>query len=156
MAAPDLSGDHRRTATGVEQPYGARQDIDYSHPAFRHLAERLVTRIVRRYAGPSRRSSAGRWTTSPGLKLLYNHGIFQGFLEYLRTRYTDVDTLNRRWGLTYWSHRLSEWADLWTPDGNTTPSYDLAWRRYQAELTHEFIAWQADLVRELIAARNSS
>ncbi|PJO85884.1 hypothetical protein, partial [Salmonella enterica] len=26
--------------------------------------------------------------------------------------------------------------------------YDLAWRRYQARLTTEFIAWQAAIVRE--------
>ena len=138
-----------RTATGVEQPYGGRQDVDYTHPAFRQLAERVITRIVRRYAD---HPAVIGWQVDnePGLKLLFNDGIFQGFLEYLRIRYTDLATLNRRWGLTYWSHRLSEWADLWTPEGNTTPSYDLAWRRYQAELTHEFIAWQTDLVRDLI------
>ena len=76
--------------------------------------------------------------------------MFQGFLDYLRDRYGDVETLNQRWGLTYWSHRLSDWADLWTPDGNTTPSYDLAWRRYQAQLTHDYIGWQAELVRGLV------
>jgi beta-galactosidase len=48
----------------------------------------------------------------------------------------------------YWSHKLSTWADLWTPDGNYQPQYDLAWRTFQAKLTTEFIAWQADIVRE--------
>ena len=54
----------------------------------------------------------------------------------------------RAWGLTYWSHRLSTWADLWVLDGNWQPQYDLAWRTFQAKLTTEFIAWQADIVRE--------
>jgi beta-galactosidase len=48
----------------------------------------------------------------------------------------------------YWSHKLSTWADPWTPDGNYQPQYDLAWRTFQAKLTTEFIAWQADIVRE--------
>ena len=52
-------------------------------------------------------------------------------------------------GLVYWSHRLSTWADLWRPDGNFQPQYDLAWRRFQTELVTEFIGWQADMVREL-------
>jgi beta-galactosidase len=43
---------------------------------------------------------------------------------------------------------LSTWADLWTPDGNVQPQYDLAWRRFQSEQTTEFIGWQADIVRE--------
>jgi beta-galactosidase len=139
------------SATGEEVPYGGRQNIDYSHPAFRHLAERLIRKIVDRYRD---HPAVIGWQVDnePGLRLFYNHSVFQGFLEYLRNRYGDVETLNTRWGLTYWSHRLSEWADLWTPDGNSTPSYDLAWRRYQAQLTHEFIAWQASLVRGLVPA----
>ena len=143
-----------RSATGVEIPYGARQDVDYSHPGFRHLAERLIRKIVERYRD---HPAVIGWQVDnePGLKLFYNHAVFQGFLEFLRKRYGDVDSLNTRWGLTYWSHRLCDWADLWPPDGNTTPSYDLAWRRYQAELTHDFIAWQAELVRGLVPPSTS-
>ena len=48
------------------------------------------------------------------------------------------------------------WADLWTPDGNFQPQYDLAWRTFQAKLTTEFIAWQADIVREYASRRTSS
>ena len=134
--------------TGQPMPYGARQDIDHAHPAFRHLAERLIRRMVPRYAG---HPAVIGWQVDnePGHNLLHNPEVFDGFREYLRDRYGDVAELNRRWGLTYWSHRLHDWADLWTPDGNTTPAYDLAWRRYQAGLTHDYIAWQARLVREL-------
>ncbi len=31
------------------------------------------------------------------------------------------------------------------------PQYDLAWRRFQAERTTEYIAWQARIVREYAA-----
>ncbi len=43
---------------------------------------------------------------------------------------------------------LSTWADLWTSDGNVPPHDDLAWRAFQAQLTTEFIAGQAAIVRE--------
>jgi beta-galactosidase len=59
-----------------------------------------------------------------------------------------VENLNKEWGLVYWSHQLSTWADLWTPDNNAQPQYDLAWRRFQARLTTEFLQWQAAIVRE--------
>ena len=35
------------------------------------------------------------------------------------------------------------------------PQYDLAWREFQAKLTTEFIAWQADIVREYARTTNS-
>ncbi|WP_405975607.1 beta-galactosidase [Streptomyces sp. NBC_00988] len=137
-------------ATGRPAPYGGRQDADFSHPAFRYLAERVIRKIVPRYAD---HPAVIGWQVDnePGMEILHNPAVFQGFVDHLRTTYGDVGTLNDRWGLTYWSHRISEWSQLWTPDGNTTPSYDLAWRRYQADLTTDFIGWQARIVRELAA-----
>jgi beta-galactosidase len=141
---PEVMAERR---TGEPIAFGARQNVDYSHPAFRHLAERVVRRIVARYADHP--AVIGyQVDNEPGLESFHNHASFERFVERLRERYRDVDALNERWGLTYWSHRLSRWADLWTPDGNTTPAYDLAWRRYQADLTREFIHWQAEIVRE--------
>ena len=94
------------------------------------------------------RSSATRSTTSPAPFLLHNQRVFDGFLRWLEGRYGDVETLNREWGLTFWSHRIRSWAELWRPDGNHSPQYQLEWRRYQAELVTDFIAWQAGIVRE--------
>ena len=58
----------------------------------------------------------------PGLHLPYNRSTFERFVDHLRTRYGDVDTLNQAWGLTYWSHRLSSWGDLWRPRATPSPS----------------------------------
>ena len=74
-------------------------------------------------------------------------------MDWLRRRYGTVSRLNEEWGLAYWSHRLSRWSDLWRPEGNVQPQYDLAWRRFQAELVTEFIGWQAGIVRELTGGR---
>jgi beta-galactosidase len=142
---PDTTAQRR---TGQPIPYGGRQNADITHPTYRRLVENVVRRIVGRYA--SHPAVIG-WQVDnePGIELLHNPGVFSRFVAELCERYGDVQTLNARWGLTYWSHRLSSWEDLWPPDGNTDPPYDLAWRRFQARLTAEFIEWQAGIVREL-------
>ncbi|MEU2338765.1 beta-galactosidase [Streptomyces sp. NPDC006654] len=134
-------------ATGQRTDWGARQEIDFTHPAFRFHAERVIRKIAARYAD---HPAVIGWQVDnePGLHLLHNHGVFQRFVDHLRAKYGDVETLNREWGLVYWSHRLSDWADLWTPDGNEQPQYDVAWRQFQADQVTEFIGWQADIVRE--------
>lgn len=144
---PETTADRR---TGDAIPYGHRQDIDFTHPAFRFFAERLILKIVTRYRD---HPAVIGWQldNEPGNVLLHNRAVFLRFVERLMERYGTVEALNDRWGLTYWSHRISEWGELWTPDGNTAPAYDLEWRRYQAELTTEFINWQAGLVRTLAA-----
>jgi beta-galactosidase len=141
---PEIAGDR---GTGRPIPWGARQEVDFTHPAFRFHAERIIRRVVGRYA--SHPAVIGfQVDNEPGLELLHNNGIFQRFTDHLRHEYGTVENLNEQWGLVYWSHRLSTWADLWRPDGNAQPQYELAWRRFQARQTEEFIAWQAAIVRE--------
>jgi beta-galactosidase len=141
---PEITGEH---ATGQRIGWGARQEVDFTHPAFRFHAERVIRKVAARYA---EHPAVIGWQVDnePGLHLLHNHGVFQRFVDHLRDKYGDVDTLNREWGLVYWSHRLSTWADLWTPDGNVQPQYDVAWREFQARQVTEFIGWQAGIVRE--------
>jgi beta-galactosidase len=141
---PEIAGER---ASGRPIPWGARQEVDFTHPAFRHHAERVIRRVVGRYADHP--AVIGfQVDNEPGLELLHNHGVFQRFVDHLRHTYGSVEDLNREWGLVYWSHRLSTWADLWLPDGNAQPQYELAWRRFQARQTEEFIGWQAEIVRE--------
>ena len=142
---PEVRAERR---TGERIPYGHRQDADYSHPAFRFHADRVVRQVVGRYVDHP--AIIGyQVDNEPGMELFHNHGAFETFVDRLRERYGDAETLSDRWGLVYWSHRLSRWDDLWVPDGNTVPSYDLAWRRFQSELTTEFISAQTALVKEL-------
>lgn len=143
-AYPEIAVERK---TGQRAPWGARQEIDYSHPAFKFHAERVIRAILGRYAHHP--SVIGyQVDNEPGLELIHNHGTFTEFVKRLKSQYGTTDALNREWGLTYWSHRIDDWSELWRPDGNSVPQYDLAWRRYQADVTNEFIEWQAGLVSE--------
>ena len=144
VAYPEIAAE---TATGRRIPWGSRQEIDYTHAAFRFHAERIIRAVVGRYA--KHPAVIGyQVDNEPGLHLLHNRATFARFVAGLKATYGDVETLNREWGLTYWSHRIAEWSELWTPEGNSLPQYDLAWRRFQSQQTNEFIHWQADIVRE--------
>ena len=141
---PEIVADLR---TGVRGSWGARQEMDQSHPTYRFYAERVSRKVIARYADHP--AVIGyQVDNEPGAQLPRNEHVFDRFVAWLRTRYGTVERLNEEWGLVYWSHRLSDWKDLWRPDGNAMPQYDLEWRRFQSELANEMIAWQADLVRE--------
>ncbi|MEJ3745668.1 beta-galactosidase [Actinomycetes bacterium KLBMP 9797] len=141
---PEIAGER---GTGQRIPWGGRQEMDITHPAYRFHAERVIRRVIGRYADHP--AVIGyQVDNEPGNELLHNRGVFQRFVDHLRRVYGDVETLNREWGLVYWSHRLSTWEDLWVPDGNAQPQYEQAWRRFQAAQVTEFIAWQAGIVRE--------
>ena len=145
---PEIMADKR---TGQPIPYGHRQNMDYSSPIFLTYAERIIRKIVERYAN---HPAVIGWQVDnePGTEVLFNDGTFQAFRKYLADKYGTVQNLNKRWGLVYWSHEITDWDDLWRPDGNTSNSYNLEWRRFQAKVTEDFITWQADIVREYIPA----
>lgn len=135
------------TVTGSRIPWGWRQEMDQSAPAYRFYAERVTRKILARYADHP--AVIGfQVDNEPGFRLPHNEATFQRFIDWLKSRYSTVKRLNEEWGLTYWSHRLSTWGELWRPEGNSAPQYDLEWRRYQASLANELIEWQANLVRE--------
>ena len=143
-AHPDIAIE---LANGSRIGWGARQEMDQSHPAYRWYADRIIRKVVGRYA--SHPAVVGfQVDNEPGLHLVHNDSTFERFIDWLRARYGTVDELNRAWGLTYWSHRLSDWAELWKPGGNTLPQYDLEWRRFQSTLATDLIAWQGAIVRE--------
>jgi beta-galactosidase len=140
------------TAAGNRVGWGARQEVNFTHAAYRFHAERVIRQVVGRYR--EHPAIVGyQVDNEPGLRLLYNADVFEMFVDRLRRQYRNVGRLNEEWGLAYWSHRLSRWSDLWRPEGNFQPQYDLAWRRFQAGLVTEFIGWQADIVRELTGGR---
>ncbi|PRY68400.1 beta-galactosidase [Glaciihabitans tibetensis] len=142
---PEIAGERK---SGQRIGWGTRQEVNFSHPTFRFHAERVIRKVVQRYADHP--AVIGfQVDNEPGNELFHNHDVFQRFVDELRQQYGTVERINAEWGLTYWSHRLSTWADLWTPDNNSQPQYDLAWRRFQARLTTELITWQTEVVREL-------
>ena len=146
---PEIAGE---TLDGHRVGWGARQEVNFTHPAYRFHAERVIRAVIGRYH--EHPAVIGyQVDNEPGPRLLYNEDVFARFVDWLRARYGTVERLNEEWGLVYWSHRLSRWDDLWRPAGNAQPQYDLAWRRFQAEQVTEFIAWQAGIVREIAGGR---
>ncbi|MDN4612832.1 beta-galactosidase [Leifsonia sp. F6_8S_P_1B] len=134
-------------AQGHAHGWGARQEMDQSVPVYRWYAERIIRKVVVRYADHP--AVIGyQVDNEPGNNLPHNESTFQAFVAWLRRRYGTVERLNEEWGLVYWSHRIAEWSELWRPGGNLMPQYQLEWRRFQGEQATDLIAWQAGIVRE--------
>ncbi len=144
LAHPEVMA---QRATGQPVPYGGRQNMDLTHPVYRRYAERIIRAVVERYA-PHPGVVGWQVDNETGVEILHNPGVLAGFRRWLETHHGDPEALNQRWGLTYWSQRITSFDELWPPDGNTSQGYDLDWRRYQSELVTEFLAWQVGLVRE--------
>lgn len=135
---------------GAPLPYGARQNVDFTHPAYLFYAERLIRAMAAEF-GHHDGLIGWQVDNEIGMHGLANPHLVARFRDEVMARLGGVDGMNEKWGLTYWSHRLSAPEDLWAPAGNTNPGYDLEWARFQARLATEFLVWQRDLLKGLVS-----
>jgi beta-galactosidase len=132
---------------GTRATYGIRQNMDISHPVYRKYCERIIRKLIERYAPhPSVIGFQIDNETSPYGTAGPN--VQAAFVEHLKRRFGTVDALNRAWGLVYWGQLLGGWDEVPPRDGIRNPGWKLEWERHQATLVTDFLAWQARIVAE--------
>ncbi|WP_101785085.1 beta-galactosidase [Nonomuraea indica] len=122
---------------GVRLSPGSRQHYCPSSPVYREAAVSLAVQMAKRYGA------------HPALKLWHvgnEYGchvqecycdVSAGdFRDWLRERYGDLDALNAAWSTTFWSQRVTDWADVLPPRTAPTlrnPAQELDWRRFSSD-----------------------
>ena len=128
--------------------YGARQIMDIVNPTYRFYAERIIRKLISHVAdhpaviGYQVDNETKYYdSVSPDMQA--------PFVKYLREKFhDDLDELNARFGLDYWSNRINAWEDF--PDVTATINQSLLgeFDRFRRAQVAEFLKWQADIVRE--------
>ncbi len=91
---PEIAAERR---TGERVGWGARQEMDQSHPTYRWFAERVARKVIARYADHP--AVIGyQVDNEPGQQLPRNEHVFQQFVGWLRDRYGTVEALNEAVG----------------------------------------------------------
>jgi beta-galactosidase len=114
---------------------------------YRTYCERVIRKILEHYQdNPAVIGyQIDNETSSAGAA---NPDVQEGFKKYLESKFTNVDRLNKIWGLTYWGQRLNSWDELPPRDGILNPGWKLEWERYSEWQTTDFLNWQAKIVNE--------
>ena len=128
--------------------YGSRQIMDITHPAYRFYAERVIRKLMECTA---HRKCVIGFQVDNETKHYGTAGenVQQRFIKYLRKKFhDDLDAMNREFGLDYWSNRIDAWEDFPDVRGTVNGSLGAEFEKFQRTLVDDFLAWQADIVRE--------
>ena len=136
-----------RPLGGAKMFYGMRQNMDTDNADYRRYAERLITNLVEHYKN---NPYVIGWqidneTASYGAS---NDDVFAGFVKHLKEKFGTTDNLNKRWFLNYWGEDVNGWENMPTRDNAQSTGYKLEWSRWEQMRVTDFLAWQAELVRE--------
>ena len=126
--------------------YGARQNMDITHPAYLYHAERVIRKMMEACAAYPNvigvqldNETKAYGTAGPNVQ--------HGFVKYLRETFQDdLDLMNRAYGLDYWSNRINAWEDFPDVRGTINGSLGAEFSRYQRKILAEFLMWQRNIV----------
>lgn len=134
------------TSYGQNQ-YGARQNMDITNKHFLEHAERVIRKIMEHVKDhPAIIGYQVDNETKP-----YNTAgpeVQKKFVQYIKETFGSVDSINKAFGLDYWSNRINSWDDFPSMTGSINASQTAAFQKFQRKLVTDYLAWQTSIVNE--------
>ena len=88
--------------------------MDISNPAYLFYSERIIRKMMEHYANHPAiiGYQVDNEATARGTN---NHDFFVGFRSYIKEKFdNDLESLNKAWGLNYWSMNIHSWEEFYT------------------------------------------
>jgi beta-galactosidase len=134
------------TPRGKNQ-YGPRQNMDISNPHFRYYAERVIRKIIEHVKDhPAIIGYQIDNETKP-----YNTAgpeVQKQFVQYMRQKFGSLDSINRAFGLDYWSNRINSWEEFPSMNGSINASELAEFAKFQRKMVTDYLRWQNKIVNE--------
>lgn len=132
---------------------GARQHWRPTSPVFRRYALRLVRELATRYAD---HPALVAWHVSNELGCHnvydYSDDAARAFRDWLRARYTTLESLNHAWGTAFWSQRYTAWEQILPPRlaaSHPNPTQQLDFKRFSSDALKDHLRAEREILREI-------
>jgi beta-galactosidase len=139
------------TDDGTVWTYGARQQYCPSSTAYRERAWALTERMVARYAD---HDAVVMWHVGneygAHTPACWCDRSAEAFRDWLAKRYDTIDDLNAAWSTTFWSQRLSDYAEVIPPRRTPyfpNPTQQLDFKRFSSDTLLELFKAERDIIR---------
>ena len=134
------------TPQGQNQ-YGPRQNMDISNKNFRFHAERVIRKIMEHVKdhpaiiGYQLDNETKAYNTAgPEVQKL--------FVQYMKSKFGSLDSINKAFGLDYWSNRINSWEDFPSMVSSINASQNCEFAKLQRKMVTDYLAWQVAIVSE--------
>lgn len=135
---------------GHRLPHGTRQRFCPTSPVYREHVARI------------NRALAERYKDHPALVLWHISNEYSNvcwcdlcaaqFRRWLQERYGTLEVLNEQYWSTFWSHRFSDWSEIfppYVPCGIVPEGMQLDWRRFQTHQVCDFFKHEIGVLAEV-------
>ena len=138
-------------ASGAPYHPGSRQHFSASSESYRRLAAAVVSKLVERYRD---HPAVALWHVNNEyachVPYDYSDAAARRFRDWLRNRYSDLDTVNALWNTAFWSQRYASFDEIIPPRRapySHNPGLLLDFRRFTSDVTLELLVMERDIIR---------
>lgn len=141
------------SANGIRYNFSAKHLYCANHPVFREHVSRIVTEMAKKFGshpavvGWQIDNEFGDYDSAR----CYCDGCAEGFREWLRKKYGNIDALNQSWGTFANGQQYNHWDQIFPPYRTSVPanpSYNLDYFRFTSESVVSFQNFQIDIVKQ--------
>ena len=127
--------------------YGPRQNMDITDEHFLFYAERVIRNLMKHIRdhpaiiGYQADNETKHYHTA-------GENVQKLFVAYLKDKFKTTDSLNKAFGLDYWSNRVDDWNDFPSTVGSINASLNAEFSKFQRKLVTDYLAWQVKIIKE--------
>jgi beta-galactosidase len=127
--------------------YGARQNMDITNKHYLFHAERVIRKILEHIKD---HPAIIGYQIDNETKAYNTAGpeVQKQFVAYMKAKFGSLDSMNRAFGLDYWSNRINAWQDFPSMTGTINASQHAEFARFQRKLVTDYLSWQAAIVKQ--------
>jgi beta-galactosidase len=131
--------------TGRRLQHGNRCHYCFNSPVYHAAAIRIAGAMAKRFG---KNPNVIGWQIDNEFgRPCYCDVCQTRFINFLKTRYQDLETLNRRWSTAYWSQTYFNWEQIPVPYGGHNPGLMLEHRRFITDSYTRFQKSQIEAIR---------
>jgi beta-galactosidase len=114
-----------------------RYMVNISDPDYRRVVKEFADALTKRYAKHPALFAIGFDNEIGNGFMSYSAADRERFIEWLKKRYANLDTLNQVWATQRWSRHINSWDEIQIPYGDGPGPYErnLDLRRYWSDVT---------------------
>lgn len=133
----------------TRQLYGERHNHCYTSPAYRERVRIINQKLAKTFRN------------HPGVILWHISNEYRGechcplcqeaFRNWLKNKYKDIDSLNRAWWTTFWSHTYNSFHQIESPSSigdHGLHGLNLDWKRFVTDQTVDFMCEEIHALRD--------
>jgi len=135
----------RTKEDGQKDEHGNRQQFDWSNAKYRELAGEMAEKMAIRFGHDP--NVIGWQIDNEYANESYGPDTKLQFQQWLKTRYSTLDTLNKRWTTSYWSETYSDWNQIPIETKYGNPGLLLSWKRFVSDTWRSYQRVQLNKIK---------